>query len=257
MLFVERGRSRGKKKKKERLAGPSAPTWGGIISDDASTGYTGGEANGLPNSWWFWDWDVSLYFTLVSRPLTVQTRFFSRLFVRKFLWLMMRCLEEGPVQRRPVSVFWHVKIERNVYTWAKKLFSVCCWCPPPAHKVGPEGCPPSAPAPCSAPAEVHCPVYSSQSTVMLPQSENYGPLGATWVFSRLSCKTEKPPCPASSPTPPSLPSILVGVGGKQVRRKVEKKRKQPLMSAPFFWEGRIAVLHSLAGWSCILCFIIY
>lgn len=110
---------------------------------------------------------------------------------------------------------------------------------------GPEDGPRSPPAPCSAPAGVHCPVYSSQPAVMLPRSENYGPLGATRVFPRLSCKTEKPPCPASSPTPPSLSSTLGGGGGVGSRCG-ERSRRQGngLLGLHPKKEGAV---HSLTG----------
>lgn len=84
MLFVGRGRRQGGKGRERKATGPSAP--GEVASfltmpplatpQRKRTVYQIHDDSGTV---------MSVYVALVSRPLTVQTRFLSRLFVRKFL----------------------------------------------------------------------------------------------------------------------------------------------------------------------------
>lgn len=47
-----------------------------------------------PNPWRFWYWVVSFYFTVIAWTPTRKMTIFNRLFIKKVLWLTMRCPEE-------------------------------------------------------------------------------------------------------------------------------------------------------------------
>lgn len=89
-----------------------------------------------PNPWWFWYWDIRVYFMLVAWPPTMQISVFNRWCIRKVLRLTMRCLEEACGTKMMYLSLLHIKIERNIYTWAKKPLSICSDSLLSEHRVG-------------------------------------------------------------------------------------------------------------------------
>lgn len=188
-----------------------------------------------PNPWRFWYWAVSFYFTVIAWTPTRKMTIFNRLFIKKVLWLTMRCPEERCGLRG---------------TFTPELRS-CLLLAPDALLLStgrPNSC-------LLRPLSVPCfAQQGSMSCLPLPVGSHTDTAWKCLSFRcYLCCKADKPWCSASPPSPRSLPPTLEGKAGS-----IEKTGKEMLRSASLCGERRLRCelqfRHSLMGWAWNLYF---
>lgn len=147
---------------------------------------------------------ISVYISLfVVRILTMWIWVFIGYLQERFFELSGGVQKRDTVQERHIWVFWHINIERNVYTWAEKMLSTCLT--PSLERTG-----------WAVRANVFISLHPASlpqgfmSCLALPAGSHTASAWKWWSFRCHSSvfwtlmQAEKPSCSTSSPTLPSL-----------------------------------------------------